>query len=98
MLGKALRGLREAAGITVSGLQGYSRVGFQDRPVELGRTGFKPRDVADLCTLYGLTDDAERAALLDLVRAANSAEWWHAYRDVIRPGSRPTSDSSRRPR
>ena len=50
--------------------------------MELGRTGFKPRDVADLCTLYGLTDDAERAALLDLVRAANSAEWWHAYRDV----------------
>lgn len=84
MLGKALRGLREAAGITREAA-GKAIRGSDSKisRLELGRTGFKARDVADLCTLYGLTDDAERAALLDLVRAANSAEWWHAYRDVI---------------
>jgi transcriptional regulator with XRE-family HTH domain len=86
ILGKALRRLREAAGVSREAagkaIRGSdSKIGR----LELGRTGFKARDVADLCTLYGVTDDAERATLLDLVRAANSAEWWHAYRDVI-PG------------
>jgi transcriptional regulator with XRE-family HTH domain len=84
MLGKALRRLRDAADISREAA-GKAIRGSDSKisRLELGRTGFKARDVADLCTLYGLTDDAERAALLDLVRAANSAEWWHAYRDVI---------------
>ena len=41
--------------------------------LELGRTGFKQRDVSDLLTLYGVGDEAERAVLLSLARQANTA-------------------------
>ena len=48
--------------------------------MELGRVGFKTRDVEDLLTLYGVDDDAERRALLEMVREANTPGWWHKYR------------------
>jgi hypothetical protein len=51
--------------------------------MELGRVGFKERDVADLLTLYGVTEDHERDALLKLARDANSPGWWHRYGDVL---------------
>lgn len=53
--------------------------------MELGRVSFKARDVEDLLTLYGVTDEAERDALLGLAREANVAGWWHSYGDVL-PG------------
>ncbi len=86
MLGKALRRRREAVGVSREAA-GRAIRGSDSKisRLELGRTGFKLRDVADLCILYGVTDEAERATLLDLARAANSGEWWHPYRDVI-PG------------
>ena len=40
--------------------------------MELGRVSFKERDVADLLTLYGVSDAEERAALLTLARDANT--------------------------
>jgi hypothetical protein len=51
--------------------------------MEHGRVGFKERDVADLLTLYGVTDNEERAALLNLAREANTPGWWHAYSDIL---------------
>jgi hypothetical protein len=51
--------------------------------MEHGRAGFKEGDVAGLLTLYGLTDNEERAALLVLAWEANTAGWWHAYADVL---------------
>jgi len=51
--------------------------------MEHGRVGFKERDVADLLTLYGVTDNGERAALLNLAREANTPGWWHAYSDIL---------------
>jgi transcriptional regulator with XRE-family HTH domain len=51
--------------------------------MEHGRVGFKERDVADLLTLYGVTDTEERAALLNLAREANTPGWWHAYSDIL---------------
>jgi hypothetical protein len=53
--------------------------------MELGRVGFKERDVADLLTLYGITEEAERAPLLALVREANQLGWWYSFSDVL-PG------------
>ena len=53
--------------------------------MELGRTGFKPRDVADLLTLYGVTDATERASLLSLAEQANSPGWWRPYADLVPP-------------
>ena len=51
--------------------------------MELGRVSFKERDVADLLTLYGVSEESERQALLGLVREANAAGWWHGYGEVM---------------
>ena len=45
--------------------------------------GFKDRDIADLLTLYGVTDEEEREALRALARRANAPGWWHDYNDVL---------------
>ena len=50
--------------------------------MELGRVGFKERDVLDLLSLYGVHDDHQRVALLARVREANAPGWWHPYSDV----------------
>lgn len=83
LLGSQLRKLREAKGITREAA-GYE-IRSSDSKIsrmELGRVGFKERDVADLLTLYGVTDEQERKTLLDLARQANSPGWWHRYGDV----------------
>lgn len=51
--------------------------------MELGRVSFKERDVADLLTFYQVTEEADRAPLLALVREANSAGWWQNFNDVL---------------
>jgi Domain of unknown function (DUF5753)/Helix-turn-helix domain len=85
MLGKALRRWREAADVSREAAGHAIRgSGSKIGRLELGRISFKLRDVADLCTLYGVADD-ERTTLLAMATVANSGEWWHQYRDVI-PG------------
>nr|WP_240796716.1 helix-turn-helix transcriptional regulator [Streptomyces sp. RFCAC02] len=84
MLGARLRRLREESGIT--GLEAGRRIRASHSKIsrlEMGRTGFKPRDVEDLLTLYGVTDDDERATLLALARASNVPGWWHVYHDIV---------------
>ncbi|GLW05272.1 transcriptional regulator [Microtetraspora sp. NBRC 13810] len=54
--------------------------------LELGRSPFKERDVADLLTLYGVADDDERAKLLDLSQQASRPGWWHRHNDVLPHG------------
>jgi hypothetical protein len=51
--------------------------------MELGRVGSKERDVSDLLTLYGVTDEGERAEMMALTRDANRPGWWHRYNDVL---------------
>ncbi|MGK5632356.1 helix-turn-helix domain-containing protein [Streptomyces sp. URMC 123] len=86
LLGSQLRRLREARGVTREAA-GYSIRASESKisRMELGRVSFKARDVEDLLTLYGVTDEAERAALLGLAREANVTGWWHSYGDVL-PG------------
>jgi transcriptional regulator with XRE-family HTH domain len=83
-LGSKLRRLREASGITREAA-GYAirGSGAKISRLELGKTGFKERDVADLLTLYGVTDEQERAASLALARQANTPGWWREYGDVL---------------
>lgn len=50
--------------------------------MELGRVGFKERDVADLLTLYGVEDLEERDRMFTLLREANAPSWWQAFGDV----------------
>ncbi|MFF0177281.1 helix-turn-helix domain-containing protein [Micromonospora profundi] len=84
LLGAQLRRLREASGVTREGA-GWEIRSSESKisRMELGRVGFKERDVADLLTLYGVTDGQEREALLKLARDANSPGWWHRYGDVL---------------
>ncbi|MEU5551181.1 helix-turn-helix transcriptional regulator [Micromonospora sp. NPDC047793] len=84
LLGAQLRRLRESRGVT------REKAGWEIRSseskisrMELGRVGFKERDVADLLTLYGVTAEQERGALLKLARGANNPGWWHRYGDVL---------------
>jgi hypothetical protein len=84
LLGAHLRRLREAQGVT------REDAGWEIRSsdskisrMELGKVSFKERDVADLLTLYGVTDTEERERLLLLARDANTPGWWHRYGDVL---------------
>ncbi|MGH3575931.1 MAG: helix-turn-helix domain-containing protein [Pseudonocardiaceae bacterium] len=83
-MGTQLRRLREARGITaaVAG-HGIRASHAKISRMELGRVGFRDRDVADLLTLYGVTDEQERRAFLTLVRRANVPGWWHQYSDIV---------------
>ncbi|MDX3760768.1 helix-turn-helix domain-containing protein [Streptomyces mirabilis] len=84
LLGSHLRRLRESRGITREAA-GYSIRASESKisRMELGRVSFKTRDVEDLLTLYGITDEAERTSLVSLAKEANVAGWWHSYSDVL---------------
>jgi transcriptional regulator with XRE-family HTH domain len=84
VVGVQLRRLRERASIS------RERAGFEIRGseskisrLELGRVGFKERDIVDLLQLYGVTGQDEVDALLNLAREANEPGWWHSYDDVL---------------
>jgi hypothetical protein len=84
MLGGQLRRLRENRGVSRE-VAGYEIRASESKisRMELGRVGFKERDVADLLSLYGVTDPKEREALLVLARQANTPGWWHRFGDVL---------------
>jgi transcriptional regulator with XRE-family HTH domain len=84
LLGGQLRRLREANGISREAAGDAIRAsGSKISRLELGRVGFKERDVADLLTLYRVHDTDEREALLGLVYRANAPGWWHHYNDIL---------------
>ncbi|MDQ4033375.1 MAG: helix-turn-helix domain-containing protein [Actinomycetota bacterium] len=84
VLGTRLRRLREAAEISRAEA-GYAIRGSESKisRLELGRVSFKPRDVTDLLTMYGVTDLEEREAFLEMVKASNEPGWWHRYTDML---------------
>jgi len=84
ILGAQLRLLREAADVTPD------QAGYEIRAsrskisrMEHGRVGFKDRDVTDLLTLYGITDEQMRARMLASARHANAPGWWSKYDDLL---------------
>lgn len=86
LVGARLRRLREGAGISREAAGAAIRASDSKiSRLELGRTGFKQRDVADLLTLYGVTDEADRQVILVLAKQASEPGWWRGYDDVL-PG------------
>src|SRR5581483_3386337 len=84
VLGAQLRTLREAAGITREKAGDAIRASHAKIcRMELGRVGFKERNIADLLTLYGVLDEAQRDEYLRLARQASSPGWWQQYSDVM---------------
>jgi transcriptional regulator with XRE-family HTH domain len=84
MLGNQLHRFREAAGVTPEAA-GYEIRASRSKisRMENGRVGFKERDVADLLTLYDVTDEHVRAGMLSLARQANAPGWWSKYGDIL---------------
>lgn len=84
LLGIRLRRLRESHG--VSARDAALAIGASESKlsrIELGRNAVREVDVADLLTLYHVTDPAERDGLLTLAGEANLENWWHHYNDVL---------------
>ena len=83
-LGARLRALRQARGLSRD-QAGYAIRASESKisRMELGRVGFKERDVTDLLILYGVEDPDEHERLIGLTREANHPSWWHQYGDVL---------------
>ncbi len=86
LLGAQLRRLRESQGISAHDAARAIR-GSESKisRIELGRNAVREIDIADLLTLYGITDKTEREQLLSLASRANQPGWWHRYHDVLPP-------------
>jgi len=84
VLGARLRRLREAKQISPEEAGYVIRASHSKiSRLETGRVGFKDRDVVDLLTLYGVTDETQREELRGLASRANSPGWWQGYSDML---------------
>jgi len=84
LLGAQLRRLREARRITLEDAGHAIRASHSKiSRLETGRVGFKDRDITDLLTVYGVTDEQEREMLRALAQRANNPGWWHDYSDIL---------------
>ena len=83
-LGAQLRRLREARGLTTAQAAEVIRATHSKvSRLERGRSTPRQRDVADLLTLYGVTDEAEREKILVLAQQARAPGWWQRYGDIL---------------
>ena len=79
-LGALLRKLRTEKGLTVE--QAADRLLFSMSKLSRMETGHgvaTPRDIRDLCDLYGVTDEAERDHMMNLAAEAKRQAWWQSY-------------------
>jgi transcriptional regulator with XRE-family HTH domain len=84
LLGAQLRSLREAKRLSLEEAGNVIRASHSKiSRLETGRVGFKDRDIVDLLTYYGVTDEKQRQELRELAVRANSPGWWHDYADVL---------------
>jgi transcriptional regulator with XRE-family HTH domain len=79
-LGALLRSLRNEKGLTVdqvatSLMCSPSKVSR----METGHGAATPRDIRDLCNLYGVTDEAERDRMMKLSHEGKQQGWWQSY-------------------
>ncbi|GIH50857.1 helix-turn-helix domain-containing protein [Microbispora rosea] len=84
LLGSQLRKLRESKGISRDQAGQCIRASESKiSRMELGRVGFKERDVTDLLALYGVEDEETRDVVMNLVERANEPGWWHRFNDLL---------------
>jgi transcriptional regulator with XRE-family HTH domain len=79
-LGALLRKLRTEKGLTVE--QAAGRLLFSMSKLSRMETGHgiaTPRDIRDLCDLYGVTDEAERDHMMNLAAEDKQQDWWQSY-------------------
>src|SRR5436190_22579526 len=84
LVGIELHRYRDAAGITPEQAAYEIRASRSKiSRMENGLVRFKERDVTDLLTLYGITDEHIRDRLVTLARQANMPGWWSKYGDIM---------------
>ncbi|MEW1635066.1 helix-turn-helix transcriptional regulator [Streptomyces sp. NPDC093801] len=82
-LGAELRQLRKAAGMTSTQAAGHLLVSQSKISlIETGRRPINPRDVRDLCRLYGVTDQDIVEALMRAAKESGQQGWWVSCGDV----------------
>ena len=84
LVGKQLRHLREARGISAEAAGchlGASRSKISR--IETGEVRVKEDDLYRLLDLYRVDEARERSAVFDLVCRTYNRQWWHDYGDVL---------------
>lgn len=82
-LGAELRRLREEKGLTADDVAQRLLVSQSKiSRLENGRRSISPRDVRDLCTEYGVTDENLIDGLMKMARESRQRGWWHAFGDL----------------
>ncbi|MFE7750033.1 helix-turn-helix domain-containing protein [Streptomyces sp. NPDC057428] len=82
-LGAELRRLRLDSGLT--GGQVAQRLLISQPKIsrmENGHCAIRPRDVRDLCALYGVTDQQLLGSLMRMAKESAQQGWWNAYGDI----------------
>ncbi|MGW7194700.1 helix-turn-helix domain-containing protein [Streptomyces chryseus] len=82
-LGAELRRLRLASGL--KGSEVAQRLMVSQPKIshlENGRRTISPRDVRDLCVIYGVTDQQVVDSLLRMARECTQPGWWNVYGDI----------------
>lgn len=79
-LGALLRELRKNKDLIVDQVAAHLECSASKiSRIETGQRGAIPRDVRDLCELYGVTEQAERDRLVSLAREGKQQGWWQSY-------------------
>ncbi|OQD53063.1 transcriptional regulator [Streptomyces phaeoluteigriseus] len=82
-LGAELRRLRQASGLKSTEVAERLMVSQPKiSHLENGRRAISPRDVRDLCAIYGVTDQQVIDALMQMAEESGQQGWWNVYGDV----------------
>jgi transcriptional regulator with XRE-family HTH domain len=82
-LGAELRRLRLASGLKST--EAAERLMVSQPKIshlENGNRAISPRDVRDLCTIYGVTDQQVIDSLIQMAKESGQQGWWQAYGDI----------------
>ena len=78
-LGARLKKLRQARDLTAEQVAEQLMVSATKiSRLETGTRGVNPRDIRDLCTIYGVGDE-ERERLMTLAKQSRESSWWQQY-------------------
>jgi transcriptional regulator with XRE-family HTH domain len=82
-LGRYLRDLRNAAGLTVrDAARGLEWSEAKMWRIETGQTSLRSLDVEAMCRIYGAEPDVT-TALMSLAKETKARGWWHAFADAM---------------
>jgi transcriptional regulator with XRE-family HTH domain len=79
-LGSLLRQLRVERGLSIEEVTQRAMFSVTKLSrLETGRVGASPRDIRDLCIVYGITDPGQRDQLMALAREGKQRAWWQQF-------------------